>query len=495
MATFGTSPNETIMRTAAAILVSCTALAAQNNSPAPLSVSAVRHWTQSNVTRVAVEVSGTFTYKSDRLHNPERVYYDIPNSKPSMNPKRFYSEDLTDSFVKRIRVAETQPGTTRVVLDLTGPVEISTSQLANPERLIVDLRPVGAPPVTASSLPPVSVPLEIPKPPKTEAAKPEAAKMAPPAAIAPRVEPVHMVDPPRSEPIKVEPIPVSAPETTTVAAVIPPPSVTPPSPPAAISAADLEIPETAKPARRTIEGGTSLVRTLGLKVRRVVIDPGHGGHDQGTEGGKGLLEKELVLDVSLRLGKLIQDGLNAEVIYTRSDDTFIPLEGRTAFANEHKADLFLSVHANSSPSAPQISGVETYYLNFTDSKDSMAVATRENATSQKSIFDLRDIIQAISQHDKAAESRDFAAHVQNALYAFSAHNFPSEKNRGVKKAEFVVLVGANMPSVLAEIGFLSNPKEEALLKKSEYRQKLAEALYHGVSKYAESLSHFQVAQK
>ena len=485
------------MRTAAAILISCTALAAQNNTGTTLSVSAVRHWTQSNVTRIAVEVSGTFTYKSDRLHNPERVYYDIPNSKPSMNPKRFYSEDLTDAFVKRIRVAETQPGTTRVVLDLTGPVDISTSQLANPERLIVDLRPVGAAPVTA--LPAAIPPVELPKAPKTEAAKPEAGrpeamKVSAVAPVAPRVEPVHMVDPPRSEPAKVEPIPVTVLDTAKTAPVIPP-AVLPPPSPTAVAGTDLEIAETAKPARRTMEGGTSLVRTLGLKVRRVVIDAGHGGHDQGTEGGKGLQEKELVLDVSLRLGKLIQDGLNADVIYTRSDDTFIPLEGRTAFANEHKADLFLSIHANSSPSAPQISGVETYYLNFTDNKDSMAVATRENASSQKSIFDLRDIIQAISQHDKAAESRDFAAHVQSALYAFTSHNFPSEKNRGVKKAEFVVLVGANMPSVLAEIGFLSNPKEEALLKKPEYRQKLAEALYHGVSKYAESLSHFQVAQK
>jgi N-acetylmuramoyl-L-alanine amidase len=346
-------------------------------------------------------------------------------------------------------------------LDLTGPAEISVSQLANPDRLIVDLRSKG--PATSASAAPTMEP---------------GPSSIPAAAV-------------RSEPLKPEPVVLTIP-----VAMVPPPTASP-----VVTAAALPAPlesepfEIAKPARRTTEGGTSLVRTLGLKVRRVVIDPGHGGHDQGTEGGKGLLEKDLVLDVSLRLGKLIQEDLGADVVYTRSDDTFIPLEGRTALANERKADLFLSVHANSSPSTPQISGVETYYLNFTDNKDSMAVATRENATSQKSIFDLRDIIQAISQHDKAAESREFAAHVQAALYAFSSRNFPTEKNRGVKKAEFVVLVGASMPSVLAEIGFLSNPKEEALLKKSEYRQKLAEAIYHGVSKYAESLSHFQVAQK
>jgi N-acetylmuramoyl-L-alanine amidase len=192
------------------------------------------------------------------------------------------------------------------------------------------------------------------------------------------------------------------------------------------------------------------------------------------------------------LGKLIEDGMGAEVIYTRSDDTFVPLEGRTALANEKKADLFLSIHANSS-SVPRVSGIETYYLNFTDSKDALDVASRENASSEKSVFELRDIIQKITLHDKAEESREFAGRIQTSLFALSARNFPAEKNRGVRKAPFVVLIGANMPSVLAEIGFLSNPKEEALLKKPDYRQKLAESLYRGLSRYAEGLSHFQMA--
>ncbi len=227
----------------------------------------------------------------------------------------------------------------------------------------------------------------------------------------------------------------------------------------------------------------------------MVIDPGHGGHDQGTTGPKGLLEKDVVLDVALRLGKLIEDRMGAEVIYTRTDDTFIPLEGRTAMANDQKADLFLSIHANSSP-VPHISGVETYFLNLPDShdKDSADVAARENASSQKSIFELQSLIQKITLNDKLQESREFAGRVQTSLYAFSARSFPGERNRGVKKAPFVVLIGAHMPSVLAEIGFLSNPREEALLRKPEYRQKLAEALYRGVARYAEGLSHFQVAK-
>jgi N-acetylmuramoyl-L-alanine amidase len=251
--------------------------------------------------------------------------------------------------------------------------------------------------------------------------------------------------------------------------------------------------ELAKAARHTSAGGSSLTRALGLKLNRIVLDAGHGGHDQGTQGPKGLLEKELVLDVTLRLGKLIEQGMGAEVIYTRADDTFVPLEGRTAIANEKKADLFLSIHANSSPYA-KITGVETFYLNFTDSKEALDVAARENASSQKSIFELQDLIHKITLHEKLDESREFASRMQSALFAFSTRQFPGQKNRGIKKAPFVVLIGAQMPSILAEIGFVSNPREEQLLKTPNYRQKLAESLYKGVSRYAESLSHFQLAQ-
>jgi N-acetylmuramoyl-L-alanine amidase len=189
---------------------------------------------------------------------------------------------------------------------------------------------------------------------------------------------------------------------------------------------------------------------------------------------------------------MIEEKMNAEVIYTRSDDTFVPLEGRTALANQRKADLFLSIHANSSP-VPKISGVETFYLNFSDSKDALDVAARENASSQKSIFELQDIIHKITLHEKLDESREFAARIQSSLFSFSTRNIPGQKNRGVKKAPFVVLIGANMPSVLAEIGFVSNAREEALLKKSDYRQKLADSIYRGIARYAEGLSHFQTA--
>jgi N-acetylmuramoyl-L-alanine amidase len=317
-------------------------------------------------------------------------------------------------------------------------------------------------------------------PPETKAPAPDALLSLPPSPAVRAHNPEFPTfraetpwpDPPKPEPPPPAPLPVFA-------------SAPVKLPPAAI--------EEAKPARRTSAGTASLTRALGLKLTRVVIDPGHGGHDQGTSGPHALIEKELVLDVSLRLGKLIQEQLGAEVVYTRSDDTYVALERRTQIANEKKADLFLSIHANSSP-YPNVAGVETYVLNFTDSRSALDVAIRENATSQTSMSELHDIIQKISAHDKAQESKEFAGKIQSALYAFSARNFPGEFDRGVKMAPFVVLIGTIMPAVLAEIGFVTNPKEEALLKRPDYRQKLADAIFHGVAKYADTLSHFDMAQ-
>jgi N-acetylmuramoyl-L-alanine amidase len=236
-----------------------------------------------------------------------------------------------------------------------------------------------------------------------------------------------------------------------------------------------------------------MTRALGLKIRRVVLDPGHGGHDQGSAGPTGLLEKELVLDVALRLGELISSNLGSEVVYTRSDDRFVPLEARTKIANDSRADLFISIHANSS-TIRSVSGVETYFLSFTTSQEALDVAARENATSERSVFELRDLLQKIALQEKIDESRDFAARVNASLYRVWGSSGVS-RNRGVKKAPFVVLIGASMPSILTEIGFLSNPRDERELRKSETRQKIAEALFKGISQYSDSLSHFAVARR
>ena len=255
-----------------------------------------------------------------------------------------------------------------------------------------------------------------------------------------------------------------------------------------------DVREVTREAQPTAAGDRSLIRALGLKIGKIVIDPGHGGHDTGTIGPNGLLEKDVVLDVAKRLGRLLETRLGAEVIYTRHDDTFIPLETRTAIANRERADLFISIHANSSRDS-DARGVETYYLNFTQSPEALEVAARENAVSEKSIHELQDLVKKIALKEKIDESREFAGDVQQSLYGGLALDNAGIRNRGIKKAPFIVLIGANMPSILAEISFVSNPTDERKMETAEHRQRIAESLYRGVSKYASGLSGVKVASK
>jgi N-acetylmuramoyl-L-alanine amidase len=443
-------------------------------------VKEVRFWSLGEVTRVAIEVSAEFKYRQDRLSDPDRIFFDIQGARPQMTDRKIFTIPVGDPLVKQIRVAETQPGVTRVVLDLEPhdpPLQFTASQLSGPERLIVEVRLKDKPlPATGASVTGAqTIPDAVGQESESVAvnAKPEPRKFEPPSVTP---EPVAKTEPKT---------PLIPPATAVVGSAKP----KPPTPTATVDSAP---PVSA--AKRNSNGEESLTRVLGLKLGRVVLDAGHGGHDEGTRGPAGLTEKEVVLDIVQRLGALLEQRLSTEVIYTRQDDTFIPLEERTMIANDHKADLFLSVHANSSP-IRGVSGVESYYLNFTTSKTALDVAARENATSQSSIFDLQQVLQKIAVKDKIDESREFATRIQNSLFAVSAKSNAAAKNRGVKRAPFVVLIGASMPSVLAEIGFLTNANDEALLRNPTHRQKIAEALYKGIASYADTLSHFNVAQR
>jgi N-acetylmuramoyl-L-alanine amidase len=479
----------------------------------PHHITAVRFWSLGDVTRIAIESDGDFSVHSDRLENPERLFFDLSGAKPTLGPKGMTVIPVSDALVRQIRVAETQHGVTRVVLDLERAADASTSHLDNPNRLIIEVRATGgAPPLPPASKAPMDAEVADSKrpeyrtftPPPGQNAFEVSARLASPSSFdAPpmvRSQPsapsatANLV--PRLSPPAINSAinPVIKPAPAGVLA-----KVSTPMAPSSIAPAPALVPTPAPemaalPAKRNSLGGRSMIRVLGLKVGRIVIDPGHGGHDTGTVGPEGLREKDLVLDVSKRLGALIEERMNSEVIYTRSDDTFIPLEQRTDIANQAKADLFLSIHANSSP-LRSAAGVETYYLNFTTSKAALDLAARENAGSQKSIFELQDLLEKIALKDKVDESREFANRIQSALYSFSAKNDAHARDRGVRKAPFVVLIGASMPSVLAEIGFISNAHDESIMKRAEYRQRLAESLYKGLASYAGTLSHFQVAQK
>jgi len=427
---------------------------------------AVRFWSLGATTRIAIETDGPVAYRSERLFNPDRLFFDLLNTVPRENRKLVQVIPVGDQLVNQIRVALTRPGVTRVVLDLAGPVDFSASQLANPDRLMIELRRL-APAATGVGKPAES----LPDPPRVEVATKLDAAEAPAvvsAAAVPVPPPAVTVAPPKP------------PERGPAAGR--PLGTAPGSPPASVALS----------AQRDSQGNRSLIRALGLKVGRVVLDPGHGGHDTGTIGPSGLKEKDLVLDVALRLGRLIRERMGSEVIYTRADDSYVPLEVRTELANQSGADLFLSIHANSSR-LRSVAGSETFYLNFTTDADALEVAARENAASARTIHELQDLVLKIAQKEKVQESREFAGRIQKALYRNLRP--PSGKNRGVKKAPFLVLVGARMPSVLVEIAFLSNPREERLLKQPQYRERLAEALYRGLFDYASTLSRFQLAQR
>jgi len=235
-----------------------------------------------------------------------------------------------------------------------------------------------------------------------------------------------------------------------------------------------------------LNGDRSLTRVLGLKVGRIVIDPGHGGGDTGTIGPSGLKEKDLVLSLSKRLKILLEERLGTDVVLTRDTDKFVPLEQRTAIANQLGADLFISVHANSSK-IRGVSGVETFFLNLTSNAAEREVASRENASSQRNIRELEDLLRQIALGDYNEESNDLAQIVQQSLYSEVKTHHPILRNRGVKKAPFIVLINLNMPGILTEVGFISNPSEEKYFTGKQGQDQVAEALYKGIEKYFQSL--------
>jgi N-acetylmuramoyl-L-alanine amidase len=250
--------------------------------------------------------------------------------------------------------------------------------------------------------------------------------------------------------------------------------------------------EPAAPAANAA-GNFSLSRQLGLGVSRIVIDPGHGGRDPGARGS-GMSEATLVLDIALRLKALLASQPSTNVLLTRENDRFIPLEERTAIANRHRADLFLSIHANASTNR-MARGIETYFLNFATNPDAEALAARENASSGRTMARLQDLVQTIALNNKLDESREFAEMVQGALDQKLRPVNPQLRDLGVKQAPFVVLIRADMPSVLAEVSFLSNRGEALLLKQDDYRQRIAQALFEAVLRYQRTLKNIQVASQ
>jgi N-acetylmuramoyl-L-alanine amidase len=528
--------------------------AAENDNSEDTTVSritSIRHWSSQNYTRVAIDLEQDAKFESRRIENPGRIFFDLRNTSLGSNllGKTF---DVDDGLLKKIRVAQFKPGQSRIVLEVADRSDYDTFLLTGPPRLIIDIHSKeirgkgmqGKDGGNAESLAPASSGLANSGSANNDARKASTRPQG--VQTASLKQPVPLIttattgssspksNGPTDDAVEEEKLPstarektrapaqaaaatanVSGPKKTVVeaddsdndtpatVAKLDPPEVV--SVPAKSPAKVAKTPAKGKSkiadafpdvreASPTASGDRSLIRALGLKIGKIVIDPGHGGHDTGTIGPNGLEEKDLVLDVGRRLGKLLQGRLGADVVYTRKDDTFIPLETRTSIANQEQADLFVSIHANSSRDA-DARGVETYYLNFTSSAEALDVAARENAASDKSIHELQDLVKKIALKEKIEESREFASNVQHALHSGLAAKSPGIRDRGVKKAPFIVLIGANMPSILAEISFVSNPGDERRLRTADYRQRIAESLYRGISKYVSGLSGVKVAAK
>jgi N-acetylmuramoyl-L-alanine amidase len=435
----------------------------ENGTPRVLDV---KSWNTENSARIVVTLSDTIAFNAARIAAPDRVYFDLHRAKltPDIAKKNW---DVKDGLLKSLRLGQNKDGVVRLVLDVNGARDYSGYLLSDPYRLVIE---VHAKPVAASGSAVANA---------TPAPAAPAASVSGAAAKNAKAEADDTDAKPRA--FAGETVSVNAESKLAAAAK----QSAAKSKADATKSAALVPPAESKPTR---DGQRSLTRALGLKISRIVIDPGHGGHDTGTIGPHGLMEKDLCLDVALRLGHEIDEKLpGAEVIYTRKDDTFVPLEERTAIANEAKADLFVSVHANSSHDAAA-RGIETYYLNFATSEESMAVAARENALAQSSLHDLQDIIKKIARNEKVEESKELASDIQDSLTHRLQLVSQDERNRGVKKAPFVVLIGANMPSVLSEISFISNPSDEKLLRKTDQRQRVADGLYRGIASYLDSLN-------
>ncbi|MBZ5697432.1 MAG: N-acetylmuramoyl-L-alanine amidase [Acidobacteriia bacterium] len=469
-------------------------IAAASSSP---QVTRIRTWNADTYTRIVIDVGARLKYQVARISGPDRIYFDIENAKISPELLHKPIEVENGGFLKSVRIAQNQSGVVRVVLDVNHVKDYSVFLLPDPYRLVVDVygSSAAAEEAARANIPAPGPTTDIPpmnpgKPAKEIVSKPSAKTREKTASKPAAIPPAKVEAAQNDGPMRTKKDSYSA--GTAIAADVLPLVAHPVSSrnnsvrtkkSAHDQAEEMGPASTPEPTR---DGQQSLTRALGLKIGRIVIDAGHGGHDTGTIGPTGLMEKDLCLDVALRVGRLIEQRLpGAEVIFTRDDDTFVPLEQRTAIANESRADLFLSIHANSSQDH-KARGIETYYLNFTGSSDAMQVAARENALSENAVHDLQDIVKKIARNEKIEESRDFAGNIQDSLAKRMENLNRGDRNRGVRKAPFVVLIGANMPSVLAEISFISNPSDEQWLKKPENRQRVAEGLYHGIERYLQS---------
>jgi N-acetylmuramoyl-L-alanine amidase len=460
---------------------------------------------ENRTTRIVLDAGGVTTYSVYALYSPYRLVIDCVRGKTDAAPAPLVAREKAPEpapspppllAAKRLYPTwgRQLPPTPRHNAGLIRDTMAALAAVAVPDAPVVGPPLPGPPTVVSTDLPGSQGVI-------TRAASPPAAQSAagtsaPALPIAARPlsqswlrKPIAALTPRSASAIReaVASLPPPADPSSPLGPGTIAPETLPAAPPSAAASppAEKNSDKSARAPDKNSTGGFSIARQLGLGVSRIVIDPGHGGHDPGAKG-KDVGEAELVLDVALRLEKLLQKIPGIEVVLTRRTDDFVALQERTAIANREGADLFLSIHANASES-PIARGVETYFLNFANNLSAAAVAARENAASGQAMAALPDLVKMIALNNKLDESRDLATMVQRSMVERLRGLNKSLKDLGVKQAPFAVLIGAAMPSVLAEISFVTNTQEARQLRSSPYRQRIAEALATAVRKYQTSL--------
>ena len=442
-------------------------------------LSDVEREVNGEIIRVTMHIDQEVRYRSAELSDPPRLFFDFPGTEapPQLrNATMMFEGDGDHAAVRAIRLGRHPQRTTRVVLDVINSARCDVSTLHAPFRLVVACTSADGDGLTSGL---------------AAAALPSASFLTlstvPPLSTVPRSTPQTELDGFRFRAIahELQP-PLSGPEGFPLPRLLPPRALNIASVELVEEPLRLPTPEPFLfPSTTNPTGDYSIARQLGLNVSRIVIDPGHGGHDPGARA-RGLAEADLVLDVAHRLAARLSAQPGLEVVMTRRGDHYLPLEARTTLANRVQADLFLSIHANASRNA-QARGVETYFLNLASDPEAERLAARENVAGIKTMHELEGLLQSIATNSKVDESRDFATTVQRALLHKLRTADSEMPDLGVKQAPFVVLIGARMPSVLAEISFVTNSQDATMLSTDAYRDLIADALFDGIVRYRQSL--------
>jgi len=418
-----------------------------------IQMAPVKYWSSAGYTRIVIQTAAPVSYNSSLLDKsgaqPQRLNIDFANCYLPLTLRNPVA--IAEGLLKEIRPGQFSDDTVRVALDISSLTEYKVFSLNDPFRVVIDIH--GSLPANSSN--------PIPTVPNLAQGQPEAPKPESPLESPEGAE--KMIAP--AKPGTVDKAVIAG-----IGEII------------SLEDQKKRSPKVAAVSKTTGSDKISLAQQLGLGIRKIVIDPGHGGKDPGAMAF-GLKEKDIVLKVSKKIAKILKTTYRYEVAMTRSKDVYIPLEERTALANSQNSDLFLSIHVNAHPDKT-IGGIETYFLNLATNADAMRVAALENATSTHNINELQDILANLMKNSKIDESSRLAQFVQTNLIAGVEQQYKT-RNLGVKQAPFYVLIGAEMPAILAEISFITNPEEARLLQDEHYLDKISQQIAAGIAAYVD----------